>query len=108
MFSSTLINGKGRYPSGPDVPLAFVNVQQGKRSVLPLISLVRIFEMYCYNSYRFRLLSISCDPSFVFSIDNHQMTVIEVEGINVQPLIVDSLEIFAGVHSLTSLSCCTH
>jgi iron transport multicopper oxidase len=107
MFSSTLINGKGRYPSGPDVPLAFVNVRQGERSVLSLISLVR-FIMRCYNSYRFRLLSISCDPSFVFSIDSHQMTVIEVEGINVQPLIVDSLEIFAGTHSLNSLSCCTH
>jgi hypothetical protein len=31
-FNSTLINGKGRYPGGPDVPLAVVNVQQGKRS----------------------------------------------------------------------------
>jgi iron transport multicopper oxidase len=64
--------------------------------------------MHWFNSYRFRLLSISCDPSFVFSIDRHQMTVIEVEGINVQPLIVDSLEIFAGTHGLNSLSCCAH
>jgi hypothetical protein len=49
-----------------------------------------------YVSYRLRLVSISCDPSFIFSIDNHNLTVIEVEGINVQPLEVDSLEIFAG------------
>jgi len=42
------------------------------------------------------LVSISCDPSFIFSIDNHTLTVIEVEGTNVQPLEVDSLEIFAG------------
>ncbi|KAH9998721.1 laccase [Russula vinacea] len=76
-FNSTLINGKGRYPGGPDVPLAIVNVQQGKR-------------------YRFRLVSISCDPSFLFSIDGHQMTVIEADGTNVQPLVVDSLEIFVG------------
>ena len=48
------------------------------------------------NSYRFRLVSISCDPSYVFSIDGHQMTVIEVEGTNVQPLLVDELEIFVG------------
>jgi Multicopper oxidase len=35
VFNSTLINGKGRYPGGPtNVPLAVVNVQQGKRSVL--------------------------------------------------------------------------
>ena len=47
-------------------------------------------------SYRLRLVSISCDPSFNFSIDSHTLTVIEVEGTNVQPLVVDSLEIFAG------------
>ncbi|KAI9433619.1 laccase [Lactarius psammicola] len=77
-FNSTLINGKGHYPGGPsDVSLAVVNVQQGLR-------------------YRFRLVSISCDPNFNFSIDGHQMTVIEVEGNNVQPLLVDSLDIFAG------------
>ncbi|KAF8493485.1 laccase [Russula emetica] len=77
-FNSTLINGKGRYPGGPqDVPLAIVNVKQGKR-------------------YRFRLLSISCDPNFTFSIDGHQMTVIEAEGTNVQPLVVDSIQIFVG------------
>ncbi|KAH9963956.1 laccase [Lactifluus volemus] len=76
-FNSTLINGKGRYPGGPSVPLAVVNVEQGKR-------------------YRFRLLAISCDPNFIFSIDGHQMTVIEVEGTNVQPLVIDSLQIFAG------------
>ncbi|KAH9038745.1 laccase [Lactarius pseudohatsudake] len=77
-FSSTLINGKGRYPGGPsNVSLAVVNVQRGLR-------------------YRFRLVSVSCDPSFIFSIDGHQMTVIEVEGNNVQPLLIDSLEIFTA------------
>ncbi|KAI9508590.1 laccase [Russula earlei] len=77
-FNSSLINGKGRYPGGPsNVSLAIVNVQRGTR-------------------YRFRLVSISCDPSFTFSIDGHQMTVIEVEGTNVKPLLIDSLEIFAG------------
>ncbi|KAF8493492.1 laccase [Russula emetica] len=76
-FNSTLINGKGRYPDGPATSLAVVNVEQGKR-------------------YRFRLISISCDPSFFFSIDNHTMTVIEVEGTNVQPLQIDSLHIFVG------------
>jgi len=51
-----------------------------------------------HYSYRFRLVSISCDPSFIFSIDGHQMTVIEVEGNNLQPLLIDSLEIFAGTY----------
>ncbi|KAH9998722.1 laccase [Russula vinacea] len=77
-FTSGLINGKGRYLGGPsNISLAVVNVQQGKR-------------------YRFRLVSISCDPSFLFSIDGHQMTVIEVEGTNVQPLLVDGVTLLAG------------
>ena len=50
-------------------------------------------------SYRFRLVSISCDPAFTFSIDGHTMTVIEVDGNNVQPLVVDSLTIFAGTYN---------
>ncbi|KAI0290163.1 laccase T2 copper depleted [Russula brevipes] len=77
VYNSTLINGKGRYFGGPSVPLAVVNVVRSK-------------------SYRLRLVSISCDPAYKFSIDAHQLTVIEVDGTNVQPLLVDSLEIFAG------------
>ncbi|KAI0269357.1 laccase [Gloeopeniophorella convolvens] len=76
-FNSTLINGAGRWAGGPSTDLAVVNVEQRKR-------------------YRFRLVSISCDPNFTFSIDNHLLTIIEVDGINVQPLIVDQIQIFAG------------
>ncbi|KAI0288660.1 laccase [Multifurca ochricompacta] len=79
--NSTLINGQGRYPGGPPVPLAVVNVASGLR-------------------YRLRLVSISCDPNFTFSIDGHQLTIIEVDGDNVQPLVVDSLQIFAGKRNL--------
>ncbi|KAH9968477.1 laccase [Lactifluus volemus] len=75
--SSILINGKGRYAGGPEVDFAVINVNQGKR-------------------YRFRLVSISCDPNFMFSIDGHNMTVIEADGISTQPLLVDSIQIFAG------------
>ncbi|KAH9959974.1 laccase 3 [Russula dissimulans] len=77
VFNSTLINGKGRYSGGPSAPLAVVNVLPGSR-------------------YRLRLVSISCDPAYDFSIDSHQLTVIEADGNNVQPVLVDSLEIFAG------------
>jgi iron transport multicopper oxidase len=41
-------------------------------------------------------VSISCDPNYTFSIDSHTMTVIEVDGTNVEPLRVDSIQIFAG------------
>ncbi|KAF8885086.1 yellow laccase [Gymnopilus junonius] len=73
---STLINGLGRYANGTS-PLAVIKVQQHKR-------------------YRFRLVSISCDPNFLFSIDGHTMTIIEADGQNTQPLTVDSLTIFAA------------
>jgi iron transport multicopper oxidase len=56
-----------------------------------------VFDISHNASYRFRLVSISCDPSFVFSIDSHNMTIIEVEGTNVEPLVVDSLQIFVGM-----------
>ncbi|KAJ7444487.1 laccase 1 [Mycena latifolia] len=77
IFNSTLINGLGRYAGGPASPLAVINVAHGKR-------------------YRFRLVSMACDPSWVFSIDGHAMTIIEVDGVNTQPLTVDSIDIFAG------------
>lgn len=39
---------------------------------------------------------MSCDPFFIFSIDGHKLTIIEVDGINVEPLLVDSIPIFSG------------
>ncbi|KAK1227963.1 fatty-acyl coenzyme A oxidase [Marasmius sp. AFHP31] len=74
---STLINGLGRYKGGPASALAVINVEFGKR-------------------YRFRLISMSCDPNYVFSIDDHPLTVIEADGVNTLPLPVDSIQIYAG------------
>ncbi|KAJ7100468.1 laccase [Mycena epipterygia] len=75
--NSTLINGVGRYQGGPAVSLAVISVRKGIR-------------------YRFRLVAISCDPNYNFSIDGHKMTIIEVDGVNHKPITVDSLQIFAG------------
>ncbi|TDL18677.1 laccase [Rickenella mellea] len=74
---STLINGLGRYSGGPSSDLAVINVTQGQR-------------------YRFRLISTSCEPNYVFSIDNHTMTVIEADGVETNPVDVDSIQIYAG------------
>ncbi|OCH87152.1 laccase 2 [Obba rivulosa] len=76
-ISSTLINGLGRYVGGPPSDLSVITVEQGKR-------------------YRFRLASISCDPDWTFNIDGHNMTVIEADAQNTQPLTVDQIQIFAG------------
>ncbi|KAH0830311.1 laccase [Lanmaoa asiatica] len=75
--NSTLINGRGRYAGGPMSPLTVINVEQGKR-------------------YRFRIIGASCDPWFNFTIDGHAMTVIETDGVETEPLVVDSLSVFAG------------
>jgi iron transport multicopper oxidase len=97
VLNSTLINGKGRYIGGPSVPLAVVNVRQRSRSVLRFNIVPNEKLTYGNNNrYRLRIVSISCNPAFDFSIDGHQLTIIEVDGNNVQPLVVDSLKIFAG------------
>ncbi|KAG1765828.1 laccase [Suillus placidus] len=66
-------NGVGRYDGGPDVPFAVINVQPRKR-------------------YRFRLLNMACKPNYIFSIDGHNLTIIEVDGQYVKPLVVDSIQ----------------
>ena len=76
-FNSTLINGAGRYPTGPATNLTSITVERGKR-------------------YRFRLVSTSCQPNWKFSIDGHNLTIIEVDGVNTVPLIVNEIQIFAG------------
>ena len=39
---------------------------------------------------------MSCDPNYIFSIDNHNMTIIMADSISTKPHRVDSLEIVAG------------
>ncbi|KAK7443246.1 laccase [Stygiomarasmius scandens] len=39
---------------------------------------------------------MACDSNFQFSIDGHNMTVIEVDGVNVEPVTVNSIQIFAA------------
>ncbi|KAJ6603261.1 laccase 2 precursor [Mycena vulgaris] len=74
---STLINGLGRYAGGPTSQLTVISVTAGQR-------------------YRMRLISMSCDPNFIFTIDGHTMTIIEADSVNTEPLTVDSIQIYAG------------
>lgn len=39
---------------------------------------------------------MSCDPNFNFTIDGHEMTVIEADGVNTEPLRVEAIQIFAA------------
>ncbi|KAL0569009.1 laccase, multicopper oxidase, benzenediol:oxygen oxidorectuctase [Marasmius crinis-equi] len=74
---SGLINGKGRYKGGPEVPYAIINVEQGKR-------------------YRFRLVSISCRPFFTFSVDGHNITAMEFDGVEHDPVTVQNVDVYAA------------
>ncbi|KAH8085465.1 laccase [Cristinia sonorae] len=74
---TTLINGLGRWSKGNKTDLAIISVKPNTR-------------------YRIRLVSISCDPNYMFSIDNHTMIIIEVDGVNSKPHTVDQIQIFAG------------
>lgn len=81
MEVSTLINGLGRSSTNLTTALAVVNVKQGKR-------------------YRFRLISISCEPAYNFTIDGHTLTVIEADGVETSPLEVDLIPILPGIVSI--------
>ncbi|KAJ7510701.1 laccase 1 [Mycena galericulata] len=74
---STLINGLGRYAGGPTSELSVITVTSGLR-------------------YRFRLVNIACDPNFIFTIDEHNFTIIEVDSVNHEPLPADSIQIYAA------------
>ncbi|THU91957.1 laccase [Dendrothele bispora CBS 962.96] len=74
---SGLVNGHGRYEGGPNTPWARIDVEAGKR-------------------YRFRVVNIAGYAAFTFSIDDHQLTVIEADGISHEPVTVDGFEILVG------------
>lgn len=39
---------------------------------------------------------MACDPSFMFSIDGHDLTVIEADGVETQPVTVNTINILAA------------
>lgn len=71
------------------------NMGNGTSSSAVILRGAGITLVFCL-SYRFRLISISCDPNYNFTIDHHTMTIIEADGQNTQPLNVDGLQIFAA------------
>ncbi|KAJ7890152.1 laccase-1 [Mycena olivaceomarginata] len=74
---SGLINGKGRYNTGDLVPYAVISVTQGKR-------------------YRFRVFSLSCRPFMTLSFDNHTFDVIELDGVEHDPMPFQNADVYAA------------
>lgn len=81
---ATVINGRGRAAVywWTDVPAYRCHGKQGRR-------------------YRFRIIGASCDPWFNFTIDGHTMTVIETDGVETEPLVVDSSVFASQCYSVT-------
>ncbi|KAG1725597.1 laccase [Suillus lakei] len=69
---------------------------QVQRQVAPDSVLINGVGIQPYKRYRFRLLNMACKPNYIFSIDNHNLTIIEVDGQYVEPLVVDSIQIYAA------------
>lgn len=46
--------------------------------------------------YRFRLIQIACRPFFTFSIDQHNLTVIELDGTEHDPVTFQNVDIYVG------------
>jgi len=74
---SGTMNGAGRFVGGPEVPFAVTTVTKGKR-------------------HRLRVISQAVRGEFTISIDQHSLTIIEADGVEVEPHTVASVDILAG------------
>ncbi|KAL0952746.1 hypothetical protein HGRIS_006976 [Hohenbuehelia grisea] len=74
---SIVINGLGRHEKGPKTPLAIVNVEHGKR-------------------YRLRVINAGCLAGFHFSVDQHELTAIEIDGQNIRPYTAKIIPLYTG------------
>ncbi|KAF9256552.1 Cu-oxidase-domain-containing protein [Marasmius fiardii PR-910] len=70
-------NGVGRFNGGPALPFAVVNVVQHRR-------------------YRLRIINESARSAYNFSIDNHDFSIIETDGVNTNPISGNQVQILAG------------
>ncbi|KAG6852441.1 hypothetical protein C0991_011930 [Blastosporella zonata] len=74
---SGTFNGVGRFQGGPEVPFFVQNVQPGKR-------------------YRFRVINQSARNVFTISVDSHDLTIIEADGVATTPMVVNQIDVLAG------------
>ncbi|KAJ6540213.1 laccase [Mycena vulgaris] len=74
---SGLINGKGRFAGGPLVPYAVITVTKGLR-------------------YRFRVFSLACRPFMTLSFDNHTFDVMELDGVEHDPMPFQNADVYAA------------
>ncbi|CAF4252688.1 unnamed protein product [Rotaria sp. Silwood2] len=102
-FLSGVMNGKGRHNcSLIDQPLLLLNMTEQEQNQLGdklLCVPNRPYERFTviYNeTYRFRLIAAGSEFNYKFSIDNHELTVIAIDGVYVEPYKVQQLWIYIG------------
>lgn len=78
------------------VPYAVVNVVQGKRYRYAHSIGLAIYSNITHVGLRLRIFAISCRPFFTFSIDNHNITFMEADGIEHDPVTVQNVDVYAG------------
>ncbi|KAF9261133.1 laccase 1 BVT [Marasmius fiardii PR-910] len=95
--NSTLINGMGRRSEDVSTTLNsfFVSLTCGYLHFQPT-SPFSIVNVVYGKRYRFRLVSIACDRAYMFSIDEHPLTIIEADGHATAPHTVNTLTLYTG------------
>ncbi|KAJ3086747.1 hypothetical protein HK102_012568 [Quaeritorhiza haematococci] len=83
VFQSGLINGRGQF----DCSATSLTCKRVTPSVFPVTP---------HSKTRLRIVNTAGFAAFLFSIDNHKLKVIEVDGTVVTPYIVDALTINVG------------
>ena len=95
--NSLLINGKGIAPEcltgGANFGNANICLTTCQGTVLDLLSTTTVESG---KTYRLRIINSAQLVMMNFIVANHQMTIVQVEGTNVVPLVVDSLDIAPG------------
>ena len=81
---SALINGMGQYDC---------TVARSQGYTCSTTNLRAVYSFVQGTRYRLRVINASGLHGFRFSIDAHNMTVIEVEGTETQPTVVDALSV---------------
>ncbi|KAI1313888.1 hypothetical protein EDD11_002423 [Mortierella claussenii] len=82
-----LINGKGTFKCANVQPAGLECEETGERAVIHFVPTRR---------YRLRIINTAAATPFLFSIDNHTLQVIEADGTDLNPIMVDSLPINTG------------
>jgi FtsP/CotA-like multicopper oxidase with cupredoxin domain len=92
-----LINGKGIAPQCQAGGLNFNDTLVCQQTCLnDKTTLLNVTEVEAGKTYRFRIINAGQLVMTNFAIAQHSLTVVQVEGTNVNPITVDSIDIAPG------------